>query len=648
MSKKTTNMFKVIIIITFSLSLSIFLNNTETKALFGWNAGSIIDDVIFTKNTMSVTQIQTFLNSKVSNCDTNGILPASEFGRPDLTHAQYAALKGWSPPPYTCLKDYTENNIKSAQIIFNASQQYNINPQVLIVLLQKEQGLVTDTWPLATQYRAATGYGCPDTAACSSTYYGFTNQVNWAATMYHAIMSDSPTWYTPYNLGNNYVQYNPVTTCGGTNVYIQNRATQALYNYTPYQPNQAALDAGYGSAPCGAYGNRNFYLYFTSWFGTTKAYTSMTNPRWMETKNIVYKINPATGVEIGEAIPIGTQFMFNTKVTVEGEVYLRPSNDTSSGAMTGIKLSDLSEITPVFEPMVTPRWLELKQDTKKIDPITEKTVSGTIPAGAKIYFPSKYEIGGVTYLRTQRDTDNGLSYGIKLNDLKETLVEIEPASQPRWMRVKTDSSTYNITNYNNETNITSGDHIFIDKKIFINNTLFVNNSANITPGEYEGILYSDLEEIQPIYSSVIIPRWMAINKNTSKVNPITEGLIANSSILNSTKLYISSTISVGSKDYLRTREDTTLNLNYGIKLSDLSEITPVFEPMVTPRWLELKQDTKKIDPITEKTVSGTIPAGAKIYFPSKYEIGGVTYLRTQHDSDASLDYGIKYNDLKEI
>ncbi|HPF31067.1 MAG TPA: hypothetical protein PLO25_02040, partial [Candidatus Saccharibacteria bacterium] len=34
-------------------------------------------------------------------------------------------------------------------------------------------------------------------------------------------------------------------------------------------PNQATLDAGYGSAYCGAYGNRNFYLYFTDWFGPT-------------------------------------------------------------------------------------------------------------------------------------------------------------------------------------------------------------------------------------------------------------------------------------------------------------------------------------------------------------------------------------------
>jgi hypothetical protein len=53
-------------------------------------------------------------------------------------------------------------------------------------------------------------------------------------------------------------------------VLIQNQATAGLYNYTPYQPNAAALAAGYGTGDsCSAYGNRNFWLYFRDWFGPT-------------------------------------------------------------------------------------------------------------------------------------------------------------------------------------------------------------------------------------------------------------------------------------------------------------------------------------------------------------------------------------------
>jgi hypothetical protein len=213
---------------------------------------------------MNPSQIQSFLESKVVACDTWGAQP-SEFG--GGTRRQWAEARGYSAP-FTCLRDYSENGKSAAQIIYDASQEFAINPQVLIVLLQKEQGLITDTWPLSTQYKTATGYGCPDTAPCDTQYFGLTNQLRWSGRMFRAIMNASPTWYTPYVIGNNYIQYNPDKSCGGSNVNIENRATQALYNYTPYQPNSGALNAGWGTAPCGAYGNRNFYLYFTNWFGS--------------------------------------------------------------------------------------------------------------------------------------------------------------------------------------------------------------------------------------------------------------------------------------------------------------------------------------------------------------------------------------------
>lgn len=242
-------------------------NAAHAGPVVGFEAGRIIDDDVFTASgSMSVAQIQNFLNSKVPVCDTWGTQP-SEFG--GGTRAQWGTARG-TPPPYICLKDYSENGKSSAQIIYDAAQEFQINPQVLIVLLQKEQGLVTDTWPLPVQYRTATGYGCPDTAPCDSQYYGLTNQLRWSGRMFRAILNDSPTWYTPYEMGNNFIKWNPSSSCGGSTVNIETRATQALYNYTPYRPNQAALNAGYGTGDsCSSYGNRNFYLYFTDWFGGT-------------------------------------------------------------------------------------------------------------------------------------------------------------------------------------------------------------------------------------------------------------------------------------------------------------------------------------------------------------------------------------------
>jgi len=76
-------------------------------------------------------------------------------------------------------------------------------------------------------------------------------------------------------LGNNSIKWSPNDSCGSSTVYIQNLATAALYDYTPYRPNQASLSAGYGTGDsCSSYGNRNFYLYFTDWFGSTYAFVS--------------------------------------------------------------------------------------------------------------------------------------------------------------------------------------------------------------------------------------------------------------------------------------------------------------------------------------------------------------------------------------
>lgn len=256
-------------VITSAIGLT---NSTYALTANGFNASNIIDDSVFTNSgSMNVAQIQAFLNSKVPVCDTNGTQP-SEYG--GGTRAQWAAnvslhpINGAFYPPFTCLKDYAENGLGVAQIIYNVAQRYQLNPQVLIVLLQKEQSLVTDTWPSPTQYKTATGYGCPDTSVCDSQYFGLTNQLNWSGKLFRAVLNDSPTWYSPYSLGNNFIQWSPNSSCGGSTVNIRNRSTVALYDYTPYQPNQAAINAGYGSGDsCGAYGNRNFYLYFRDWFG---------------------------------------------------------------------------------------------------------------------------------------------------------------------------------------------------------------------------------------------------------------------------------------------------------------------------------------------------------------------------------------------
>jgi hypothetical protein len=241
----------------------------QAADLSRFQPGAIISDsVFFDGGTMSAPQVQTFLASRVSACRSG----------------------------YTCLKDYRQDTFSrsadpmcgpyqgaraesAADIIAKVGRACGINPQVLIVLLQKEQGLVLSTAPSARAYRSATGYGCPDTAACDEQFYGFYNQVYkaaWAFQRYSNPRGTGPgtAWgsvYSRYGKGKTVqVQYHPDASCGSSAVYISNQATSSLYYYTPYQPDRAALASGYGSGgACSSYGNRNFYAYFTDWFGST-------------------------------------------------------------------------------------------------------------------------------------------------------------------------------------------------------------------------------------------------------------------------------------------------------------------------------------------------------------------------------------------
>lgn len=230
-------------------------------AYSGFKAGNIINDYVMGNySSMTESDIQNFLKSKNSCNDTN-----TSKAKTYSSH-KYHIENGH----FVCMADEKFDGETAAHIIWQAAQDYKINPRVLIVLLEKEQGLVTDTWPNSDlQYRSATGYGCPDTAACDSQYYGFKNQVRNAAKFFRKNLDGDPNW-TNYPIGKNTVLYNPNRSCGSSVVNIENRATGALYTYTPYQPNSAVLNAGPGvTVNCGAYGNANFYYYFTKWFGDT-------------------------------------------------------------------------------------------------------------------------------------------------------------------------------------------------------------------------------------------------------------------------------------------------------------------------------------------------------------------------------------------
>lgn len=225
--------------------------------------GNIITDAVFyDSGAMTSTQIQRFLSQQGADCRAvNGAPCLKDYamGTPTRAADSYCAR-------YTGATRET-----AAQIIAKVSAACDVNPRVLLVTLQKEMGFITSSGPTLKMYTRAMGYGCPDNTGglCDSTYNGLFNQLYMAARQFQRYDAGVSGGYRAGIV--NTIQWSPNAGCGSSQVLIENQATANLYNYTPYRPNGAALAAGYGVGDtCSAYGNRNFWLYFTDWFGSTQ------------------------------------------------------------------------------------------------------------------------------------------------------------------------------------------------------------------------------------------------------------------------------------------------------------------------------------------------------------------------------------------
>ena len=241
-------------------------NTPAEAANAAWfNPGQIISDSAFyTSGTMSVADIQRFLNGKVAVCRADPTRPG--------------CLKDYrlSTPAVTgtagrCASLPAKTNVSAAEVIYDVSIACGISPKVLLVKLQKEQGLVTSTNPSARAYEFALGMDCPDTpAGCSAASAGFFWQLYKGAgqLQWYSNPAGSFTWLRPgATISRPYQANNPG--CGSQSFVLENKATAALYYYTPYVPNQTALGNLYGVGDvCSAYGNRNFFRDYTDWFGS--------------------------------------------------------------------------------------------------------------------------------------------------------------------------------------------------------------------------------------------------------------------------------------------------------------------------------------------------------------------------------------------
>lgn len=228
-----------------------------------FNAGNIISDALFYDGrAMTSTEIQTFLDAKIGRCTNGKCLNVA-----NVTIASQPAYVSDATGRTACVA-VTGGTMRVAAWIYRVQTACGISAKVILATLQKEQGLTTNRAPSDYSLRFAMGMDCPDSTGCSTAAGGLASQI-YRGTRQLKIYKTSNYQRQP---GYHTIQYSPTASCGGKQIRIQNYATAALYNYTPYQPNAAALaNLGGTGDSCSSYGNRNFWYYYTSWFGSTQA-----------------------------------------------------------------------------------------------------------------------------------------------------------------------------------------------------------------------------------------------------------------------------------------------------------------------------------------------------------------------------------------
>jgi putative cell wall-binding protein len=244
-------------------------------APLNFDAGNIISDENF-YNGSALTQagVQAFLDGRKPSACLSTTVKCLE---------SYTTTSFDRPANALCQSYEGVANERASSIIAKVGQACGISQKVLLVLLQKEQSLVGLRNPQPATYDAATGFGCPDGQACNPAEAGFFNQVYYAAFGFKN--------YGTANFANRYpvgatsnILFNSkaekLELCGSAPVTVSNNATHALYVYTPYQPNAAALADLYGPGDgCSEYGNRNFYTMYLGWFGDPKSTHPLTTSR---------------------------------------------------------------------------------------------------------------------------------------------------------------------------------------------------------------------------------------------------------------------------------------------------------------------------------------------------------------------------------
>lgn len=610
-------------------------DEVDAASLANFDPGFIISDYTMSNyNSMTQAEIQAFLTSK-NPCNNRD-------------YSYYQALSAsnpnvqwhWKDGHFVCISEelFGDGMVigegkTAAQIIYETAQEYKINPQVLLVLIQKESSLITDPIPNNYDYRTMTGFGCPDTAPCDAKYFGFKNQIRKAAWLFREVLDGG---WTNYPLGENYVQYNPNAGCGGSIVNIRSLATSALYRYTPYQPNAGAIAAGYGTAYCGAYGNRNFYLYFEDWFGGITEekvilgeYQNMFVPRVLYVKNAARYVNRDT--KTIEKRQFGS-FEYFTHLNYQGDNLCLSISDGGNCYL----YADLEELNySAIEPMSVSRMLVIK-NSKAIDFVSQITVGINKD---KAIFTHKIQLNDQLCLISEEFGNNKCIPYKQLSELPD--YKLSSMSVPRELAVSQQAIAVDI-----KTGISR--KVELRKKEFFNTLTYWFNSLCLhsdSLNNNECILYDHLNELHNFeIETMAMPRFLKVSEDSPLYDAEFGEYVTDSPSIESGILFFDRKIIT--TNGLCLKASNMAGDEKCILYDNLTEINN-FISMDVPRIVLIRPETKLFDISKSDYDVEKIEYGEDFFVEKITLDDGSLCLRGKKEKDAEQYKCIKYEDLIE-
>ena len=211
-------------------------------------------NIVFLVIAFIVFSIAPFRSTHAFNFDKNFLISDSDFT--EFDSMGLSDIETFLKSNGSFLSGYSENGKSAAEIIYNAAQKYKISPKVLLVTMQKEEGLITMESYSEYAVKFAMGYHSPSS---------FSEQIDGGS----KLLSDGFNFLAEkygWKVGKPHKSEDDPKYVDNT-VVPENKATAALYLYTPY------IGGYYTDSGSYIGGNFIFVKIYNRWFGESKNFT---------------------------------------------------------------------------------------------------------------------------------------------------------------------------------------------------------------------------------------------------------------------------------------------------------------------------------------------------------------------------------------